>query len=39
MWLRGTNVLDNKLYSERNYNKFGQLLRCLDECVTGDAAQ
>jgi len=32
MVLCGTSVLYNKLYSERNYDKFGQLLRRLDEC-------
>jgi len=32
MVLCGTSILYNKLYSERNYEKFGQLLRRLDEC-------
>jgi len=32
MVICGTNVLYNKLYSERNSEKFGQLLRRLDEC-------
>lgn len=32
MVICGTNVLYNKLYSERNADRFGQLLRRLDEC-------